>query len=77
MTERKDQKLYTNWWFWVILGFVFIFTISVLFVSDGYDETKEELKICREELIEWDEWLVEYNEMFDEYCELDPTNILC
>ncbi|KKN39992.1 hypothetical protein LCGC14_0737630 [marine sediment metagenome] len=75
---NKEDKLYMKWWFWVIIGILFIFIISLVFVSNP------ELEECQQELDDWVEWFDEYQEVQDKYdqaienyCEIDYENPLC
>ncbi len=76
MAEKPDQKLYMKWWFWVIIGFMFV--IVILVIAPYPDEqTEHQLIECQESLNEWEDLWGDYEEAMYEYCELDPTNLLC
>ncbi|KKL26789.1 hypothetical protein LCGC14_2391710 [marine sediment metagenome] len=83
----ENQKLYMQWWFWVIIGFMFV-TVILVIAPYPDEETEHQLIECQESLNEWEDlWQESLNEWEDlwgdyeeamyEYCELDPTNLLC
>lgn len=74
----KEDKLYMKWWFWVVLGIVFIYLVAALMpYPDDCKDVEIELDVCYEDLDWWVDWFDEYEEIMQEYCELDSTNPLC
>lgn len=66
-----------KWWFWVVLGIVFIYMIAAIMPYPGCEETENDLRKCEESVSSFIDAWDEYNEALEEYCELDPTNPLC
>ena len=63
-----------KWWFWVVMGFVFI-NVFLVIVGIGIID-----KECEEELNAWYEYadsVDDYFDALDEYCEIDQTNPIC
>ena len=72
----ENQKFYMQWWFWVIIGFMFV-TVILVIAPYPDEETEHQLIECQESLNEWEDLWGDYEEAMYEYCELDPTNLLC
>ncbi len=75
---KKENKLYMQWWFWVIVGLMFIY--AMIAIMPYPDSLEHDLEVCEDELTSWYEYseaVDDYFIAFDEYCELDPTNTLC
>ena len=72
-----ENKLYMKWWFWVVIGFVFI---TVFWTIMGVVITDKECEECKEELNAWYEYgdsVDAYFDALDEYCKIDQTNPVC
>ncbi len=65
-----------QWWFWVIIGFMFV-TVILVIAPYPDEQTEHQLIECQESLNEWEDLWGDYEEAMYEYCELDPTNLLC
>lgn len=78
MVENKDnQKFYTKWWFWVVVGFIFIFVIIAIMPYPSCEETEKELMECKQDMSKLLDVFNEYDKALENYCEIDDTNPLC
>jgi len=75
------NKFYEKWWFWVIVGIVFIYVVAVIVAENkvrvGYEQCKTDLDICYEYGDQMAAAWNDYEDALIKYCAVDYTNPLC
>jgi len=67
---KKEKKLYEQWWFWVIIGIMFIFVVSLIYQNSVDNSAYKDLG---KETCEYANQVSIVANMYIEYTELiDP-----
>ena len=73
---NKKTKLYQKWWFWVILGMMFLGFTGIL-LSSSTSSYHQEYIDCKAQIYDIQVAWNEYVASLSEYCTLDPYNNIC